>query len=260
MLSKKSMDALAAMTGIAADVLAKQISDEQEVELELPEGEFLTKEAKETILDNHGKRKYDEGISKATKDAFEGKSKDDFLKEKVDAALEEAKVKPNEKVKELEASLESLRTQLTNEKNAVTELQSKMKAKETRLEAQSFIPDLPETIGLSKAEATSLFFMGAEIKEDGIYRNGTLLKDSLETPLTLEQAVKSFVTEKGWDKTAPAGRGGGSGKPTGGSSSTLPKTLEEYESAIKEKGFHPGSEEAKSLLAEAAKEAPEILG
>lgn len=253
------MDSFAGLLGITADVLAKAISDEQEVEVEIPEGEFLTKEAKETILDNHGKRKYDEGVSKATKDAFDGKSKDDFLKEKIDVALEEAKVEPNKKVQELTNSLETLRGQLTEKDDAFSELQNKMKTKETRLKAQSFIPDLPETTGLSKEEATSLFFMGVEIKEDGIYKNGTLLKDNREAPLTLEQSVKSFVTEKGWDK-APSGRGGGAGNPPNGGNSGLPKTMEEYESAIKEKGFHPGSEEAKSLLAEAAKEAPEILG
>ena len=59
MLSKEQMDSIAVMTGIKADVLAKAISDEQEVKLELPEGRFLTKDKEELLLDNHGKKKYD---------------------------------------------------------------------------------------------------------------------------------------------------------------------------------------------------------
>lgn len=259
MLSKEKMDSLAAMLGIKADVLAKAISDEQEVELELPKGRFLTEEQESKILDNHGKRKYDEGISKATKYAFDGKNKDDFIKEFVDAALEEAKVEPNTKIKDLQDSLKNLQSQLLEKDTKYSQLESSVKVEKTKFKVQSLIPDLPEGLGLNKDEAASLFFMGIEQKEDGIYKNGKLLKDNMENALSLEDAVKSFVTEKGWDK-APSGRGGGAGGGAGKKVANTPKTMEEYENLLKEKGINVGSAEANAILREAAKETPEILG
>jgi hypothetical protein len=264
MIPKEQMDSLAEMLGIKADVLAQAISDEQEVKLELPEGRFLTKEKEAILLDNHGKRKYDEGTSKATKDAFEGKSKEDFLsefaKEKVSEALESAKVKPNEKVAELESSLETLRNKLNQKDSEFESLQNTVKVEKTRLEAQSYIPELPETLGLKKSEAANLLLNGIEFKEDGIYKNGNLLKDNMEKPISLEDYVNSSISERGWGKQ-PTGRGGGSGASGGGSgSSGKPKTIEEYEAVIKEKGLHPGSADAQAILVDAAKENPEILG
>jgi predicted methyltransferase MtxX (methanogen marker protein 4) len=258
MLSKKQMDAFAAMTGITADVLAKAISDEQEVELELPEGRFFTKEKEETLLDNHGKRKYDEGISKATKDAYDGKSKDDFLKGIKSTLLEEAKVEPNKKVTELESSLEVLRNQILEKDTAFESLKGSVDGERKMLKAQSFIPELPESLGLKKSEAANLILNGVEIKEDGIYKNGELVKDSMQKALSLEDFIKESVNSRGWAKV-PSGRGGGSGGAVGASSSK-PKTIEEYEAVIKEKGLHIGSAEAQAILQEAAKETPEILG
>lgn len=258
MLSKKTMDSLAAMTGISADVLAKAISDEQEKDLELPQGEFLTQDQKDKLLDNHGKRKYDEGVSKANKDAFDGGSKEDFIKGIKDAALEEAKVEPNKKIVELNQSIENLRTKLSEQETKYSSLESSVETERTRLKAQSFIPDLPDNIGLKKAEAAELLLKGVEFKDDGIYKDGNLVKDNMEKALTLEDFIKNSANERGWYE-APKGRGGGSGGSGGGSNGT-PKSLEEYESLIKAKGIHPGSEEAQSLLAKAAQENTEFYG
>lgn len=257
MLSKKDWKSLAAISGIDADVLAQAISDEQEVKLELPKGEFFTEEKKATLLDNHGKRKYDEGVSKATKDAFEGKSKEDFLKEKVEAALEEAKVEPDKKVSELEKSISKLQQKLVDKEDAFTNLQQAMRQKEERINLQSLFPSLPENVGLSSDEATSLFLLSHEIREDGVYKAGILLKDDREAALSKEQAVQDFIKSKGWDK-APSGRGGGAAGQ-GGSGSTKPATMQEFEAMLKEKGIHAGSAEAQALLQEAAKESPAIL-
>ena len=139
---------------------------------------------------------------------------------------------------------------------AIDDIQNSVKQKESRYKVQSLFPDLPENTGLTKDEATSLFFMNAEIREDGVYKNGALLKDNLERPISLEDAVTGFVTEKGWNKV-PTGRGGGAtgGNPPAGK----PKTFEEFEATLKEKGLTLGSAEANALLQEVAKDNPEIL-
>lgn len=257
MLSQKTLDAIAELYGITADVLAQNISDEQEIALDLPEGRFLSSEQEATLLDNHGKSRYDAGVSKATKDAFDGKSKEDFLKEIKSAALEEAKIEPNKKVAELQSSIETLQKQVTDKEDAYSNLETKMKQKELKLGVQALFPTLPDTLGINGAEATSLFLMNHEVKEDGIYKNGTLLKDNLQNPLSQADAVKAFVAEKGWD-AAPGGRGGGAGG-SGGTEGGKIKTMEAYEAHLKEKGLQVGSAEANALLDEIAKESPEIL-
>jgi len=256
MLSKEQTDAFAVMLGIEADVLAQAVSDEKEVKLELPKGRFLTSEKEEELLSNHGKRRYDSGIEKATKDAFDSKSKEDFIKEITDAALEEAKVEPNKKVIELEKSISNLQKIVVEKEDAFSNLQQAMQQKESRINLQSLFPSLPENVGLNTDEATSLFLMSHEVKEDGVYKAGVLLKGAHEEALTKEQAVKNFITDKGWDKK-PSGRGGGAQSAAGGVGKI--ETMEQFESMLKEKGLTVGSMEANALMNEVAKESPEAF-
>ena len=131
-------------------------------------------------------------------------------------------------------------------------MQSSIETDKRNFKAQSLIPELPETLGLSKDEAVSLYFRSHEIKEDGIYFKGEKLKDKLEKPLSFEDSVTSFVESKGWNKTTPSGRGGGA-QGGEGSSSVLPTNEQEYETYVKEKGLTIGSTEANAVLAQMAK-------
>lgn len=271
-MNKKVIEYLATVLKLDVKVLTKAIETEGEV-IELPEGSrFLTKDEVETIKDNHGKTRYDAGKTAGSemllKDlseevGFEDAVKDGktFIKNYKTAILEEAKVEPNNKIAQLETSIDNLRNQITEKDTAYQTLQSSVDGERRVLKAQSFVPELPETLGLNKEEAVNLILAGIEIKEDGIYKDGNILKDSMEKPVTLENFVKESVTQRGWD-TVPTGRGGGSGGAGGAGGSgggALPTTMQEFEDHIKEKGFHPGSAEAQALLAEAAKESPGIL-
>ncbi len=271
-MNKKVIEILAGTLNLKVEELTKAIETEGEVDFKLPEGSrFLTTEEVETIKDNHGKTRYDAGKSAGSemllkdlseKVGFEEtvKDADKFISTYKSNILEQAKVEPNKKVTELETSLEKLRNQLTEKDSAYESLQNTVKVEKKMLEAQSYIPELPDTLGLKKSEAANLLLNGVEIKEDGIYRNGELLKDNMEKAVSLEDFVKESVSKRGWGEQVPAGRGGGSGASGGGAPSTsLPKTMEEFESVLKEKGLHAGSAEAQALLTEAAKETPEML-
>lgn len=270
-MNKKVIELLAGTLKLDVKELTKAIETEGEV-IEIPEGaRFLTTEEVETIKDNHGKTRYDAGKTAGTemllKDLSEKvgldesvKDSDKFISTFKANILKEAEVEPNKKVTELETSLESLRTKLTEKDLEMESLQNTVKQEKRLLQAQSFIPELPETLGLKKSEAANLILNGVEEKDDGIYVNGELKKDSMEKPLSLEQFIKESVTQRGWGVQNPTGRGGGSGGAGSSGSSTLPKTMQEFESVIKEKGFHPGSAQAQALLKEAAQESPEILG
>lgn len=266
MYNKATIDQIAGALGLNAEEFATGISSEDEQSLTLPSGRFLTSEQVETIKDNHGKTRYDAG-AEASRDmllkdmskkvGFEESIKDptkfiDTFKANI---LKEAKVEPNQKLAEAETSISNLRNKITEMDTDYLKLQSEVTEKEVRFNVKSFIPDIPESLGISKDDATNLFFLANDIKEDGVYKNGVHLKDSLEKPLTVQEAVSSFITDKGWN-TKPSGRGGGSGGGTGGS---LPKTMEDYQSTLKERGLSEGSAEANALLTEIAKENPEIL-
>lgn len=119
MLPQEQNDFINATFGVTADELAQAISDEQEVKLELPEGRFLTTENEAKLLDNHGKKKYDEGKSKTLKDVFDGKTKDDFLNDFKANVLAEANLEPNQKLREKEEILNDLRTKLQNKDNEI---------------------------------------------------------------------------------------------------------------------------------------------
>jgi predicted hydrocarbon binding protein len=271
-MNKKVIELLAGTLKLTVEELTQAIETEGEVDFKLPEGvRVLSGEELETIKDNHGKTRYDAGKTAGSemllKDLSEKvgfseavKDGETFVKNFKNNILDEAKVEPNKKVTELESSLGALRNKLIQKDSEFESLQSSVKVEKTRLEAQSYIPELPESLGLKKSEAANLLLNGVEFKEDGIYKNGSLLKDNMEKPISMEDYISSSVSERGWGK-APTGRGGGSGASGGVSgSSWKPKTMEEFESVIKEKGLHPGSADAQAILADAAKEHPEILG
>lgn len=266
MLSKKGIELLAGTLKLTVEDLTQVLTSEDEKELELPTLEVFTVEEfetfKETLKDSHGKSKYDEGktasremlLKEMSKEVgFENTIKDpnEFISKFKDSILEKAKVEPNAKVQELETSLSNLQSKLAEKDGEISKIQSENEARATKLKVQSLLPDLSEKLGLSKEDTTTLFFnSGYEEKEGVVYKDGKVMKDARENNLSLEDVVSTFVTERNWIDVKPTGRGGGA--QGSGSSSSLPKTLEEYESYIKEKGINAGSAEANALLSEIA--------
>ena len=180
MLSQETMDAVAVITGIKADELAQAISDEQEVKLELPKGVFLTEDQKATLLDNHGKKKYDEGKSKTLKEVFEGKAKDDYLNEFKASILEEAKLEPNEKLAEKDNAIKALQDLVKQKETEVETFKSTIESTKRQAQALSNMPKLRDDLGIKPKEALSIILNGVEQTEDGIVKNGKLLVDDLK--------------------------------------------------------------------------------
>tara|TARA_R110002020_G_scaffold334555_3_gene549812 strand:+ start:4868 stop:5677 length:810 start_codon:yes stop_codon:yes gene_type:complete len=268
-MNKKVIEQLAGALKFDVEELTKVLTSEEEVDFKLPETiKIFTNDEFEQIKDNHGKNKYDEGKLASSEMQLKDMSKkvgfedpikdaDEFIKAYKKSILDEASIEPNKKVEELQTSLEKLQGLVSEKDKAITDLENTFKQKETRITAQSLIPDLPKNIGLSKSEATSLFFLNHQIKDDGIYKNGEKLKDDVEKPLDLATAVSKYVSEKGWDKSPePIGRGGGSQSQ---GSNGKPESLKEFEEYISQKGLNVGSAEANALLKEMATENPEIL-
>lgn len=254
MLSKEQMDSIAVMTGIKADVLAKAISDEQEVKLELPEGRFLTKDKEELLLDNHGKKKYDEGISKATKEAFDGKDKETFLTELKTSILADAKLEPNEKLTEKDNAIKALQDSLKTKESELETVKSTIEETKRRAKAISALPTLREDLGIKKDEALSIVMSNVEIKDNVIHKGGVPMLDSYQSPISLDDFLKQEVETRGWTAKKIQGNGG---KATTQTVAT-PKSYTEFQKYCETKGWNEGGYDAKQYLASIKAKNPEF--
>lgn len=267
-MNKKVIEALAKAMNLNVEELTQAITTEEEVDFKLPENLVVTTTEKlEELKDNHGKSRYDAGATAAREMLLKEMSKEagletikdssDFLKAFKANVLEEAKAEPNEKIEQLNQTIENLRGKITEKDDAMSSLKSSMESEKRLLTIQSAMPNPPETLNLTKQEATALYMQGREFKEDGIYLDGKRLVDDVEKAIDIQSDVKGWFESKGWTVEQPKGRGGGSQGGKGGVS--LPRTMEEYEATLKSKGIAKGSVESLDLLAEAAKKHPELL-
>ncbi|MEO0572585.1 MAG: hypothetical protein AAF039_12840 [Bacteroidota bacterium] len=258
MLSKNTTDTLAAKLGINADELAQAISDEQEKDLELPEGRFLTKDNEDKLLDNHGKTRYDAGKSKALKDVFDGKTKEEYLEQYKSSILEDAKIEPNKKLSEKDKALKAMQDKYESDKKDWESkygiLETQLTGIKTKSEINKYLPnELP--MGLTRDDATMIVANHLEFKEGQVLRNGEVLRDDYQNPLTQEQAVTSFVEERKWNVQKPTGRGAQKPNYNG----AAPKNYEEFVQLCESKGIEPGSIEGKNLMKGYAEKNPEFF-
>lgn len=254
MLSKEQLDFINVTLGVSADELAKAISDEQEIKLELPKGRFLTPEQEQSVLDAHGKKKYDEGLTKATKEAFDGKSKDDFLSEIKTAIIEEVKLEPNVKLTEKEKAIELLQNSLKDKEQEIEKIRNESTAKQRRTEALANLPTLRSDLGIKNDEALNLILSNVDLREDGIYKNGEPIVDQYQKPVAIADFLNQEVGARGWVEAKPKGHGGKEGKPAG----SEPKTYDDYKKHCEAKGWREGSLEAKEYLGALKAKNPEF--
>lgn len=268
MITPEQMKTIAEQIGLPADEFAQAISKTEVVELTLPNGRFLTKEKEEKLLDNHGKKKYDEGKAKRDKEVLpefmtlaglEGEidTPQAFIDEFKAATLKDAQIEPNQKLIQKDDIINGLKKKIsevtTLKDQEIEQYKSKIFATSTKADILSHIPSLKE--GYSKEDAVTLFMTSHERKEDGIYKNGVLLVNDVQEPLALDKVVSSFIAEKGWQSVKPGGNHPGGRTFTG----STPKTYEEFQAYCKSKNIIEGSVEANAKLQEFAKDNPELL-
>ena len=259
MLKKETAEVLGKVLpkGITVEELTQAISSTEEVELTIPEGRFLDKTSEETLLDNHGKSKYDAGklagsemtikdLKEKAELDIQTKDVDSILTALNDKALKGVNTEPNKKVEELQTSLSTLQQKYEDDikikDTLISQKESELHKIGTVSKIQGLLPDLKE--GITNDVAITIFNTTHEIKEDGIFKNGQLLKNDLQSPLSLEDAVGSFINERGWKKETPKGHGGKKPTPNG----AMPKSYEDFQKYCDSKGWNEGSLEAKEYL------------
>lgn len=251
MIKKEQIQAIAKVLKLDATKLEAAIADQNEVELEIPQGlqgMIPTElEARDRNVKSTG---YNEGVTagkemlvkelKTTHGiTIDGKGADQFMSAYKAKVLEEAKITPNEQLKEKD-------TVITNLQNNIQALQAeKQRAEgqisEIRLNSNLFkqVPELgvtlepEEVIGSMRSRGYSF-----EQDQNGAIipkLNGQVIRDATtQNPLAPKDVISGYVTDRKWNKQegdpAPAGRGGGNSKPVAtGSITSLSQAQKAWE-------------------------------
>jgi hypothetical protein len=239
------------------DIVSQAIEKKEAVKISNDKIMLFTSDDYNTRIENLKKDEYKKGRKegveiewKETKRKLgieiEGKNGDEILDAFRLKVLADAKVEPNQKIKDLEADKIKLQQNLTKLETEKTELSNQFaqKEKEGKINSLIFssIPEKAVSETLTRNDIASVFKgNGYQVdivdEKEVVKANGEILKHgtTLE-PLKLSDVMSKFVTEKGFLKQ-DGGRGEGDKTKDG-----TPGTLEAFEKEMKEKNITMGSE------------------
>lgn len=214
---------------LTIDLLKEVLSKEDEVELTIEKVNVLNNDQLEEIKNNvreeqktlsygEGKTAGQEMTIKDLKKMWgiekDGKSPESLFKYVNDKVATEAKVPVDEKVKELNSSLDSLRKTYESDKE---NYENKLKQKEGELNSYKITTELiqhtPQDIkGISPKQAATLFKTDHLLEYDDtggivVKKEGKVLKDAMEKPFALKDVYTDYLKSNNW--LGGDGRGGG---------------------------------------------------
>jgi len=229
---------LADRSGVEVTKITEAIASEnEEIEIEVPEMNVFTNEELTDKLKNHIELSRKTIVEQAIKEArndlrekygvdFQGKSIDNIVSTSIELGKTQANVKPNEKIQELEGVIEKLqKTQNTIEgewKGKYEALEAKNKEIVNSMFLRSIIPTDIET-NLPQEKIAALFNMDIKIGEENGEKvfmdpSGEILRDSkTQNPLTEKEVMDTWIESNGFKRKLPEGRGKGNehGERTG---------------------------------------------
>lgn len=260
--------------GIDIDAVFAAYSDAAEKDITIPAGEFLTADqlaARDTNTKTEGiKEGKKEGEKAALTIAIAEINKNTGLA--IDAAKierfgdlgkalkDELHKTSDDKTKQI---AEQNRLLIADKEMLTSELATaKTTADKTVFEFKQF-QYLPENRNKTMNESEYLQLLGSrgvEVKADGVYRNGEVMKDATtKGALPHKDAYKQLFEEYKWTAEPPAGaqggRGGGNSNPgVGGKARTQSEAIKKWEDA--NPGLNPASPEASAFVQAEAKDNP----
>lgn len=246
MLKEETLIKIATLIKVPAEKLKAAITGDKEADVEIPEDLIVfTKdeiETRDTNQKNEGIKAGKEiGIKEVRKAAGldENASKDPakVAQAIIDKATADAKVKPDEKVTQLQEQVNLLQKSLGEKDNEInTHKQTAASVSLDRKIFAAFPKERSET--LTDDEYITLIKSSHNIKEvDGklvIEKDGQILRDGkTQNPLPLNDAIGGIFKErKGWLTESGAGaggRGGGDKNPPVGAFSKKSEVIADYE-------------------------------
>lgn len=179
---------------------------------------------------------------------LEDKYKNQTPHEELEAAIKKA-VEFENKFNTLNKTYEETHNSLQNVSEQFDRLQSDIKVKERN---NKILSAFPEKMKMDKSDALLIINNSLEFDESDsgyvVKHNGKQILNRLGEPEDFDNAILSFIDEKGWTKSS--GVGGEDRKPTG-----LPSGLsaDDAVSFIQEKGVDPMSTEGSKMFVEITK-------
>jgi hypothetical protein len=254
MIKKEDLSAIEKALGIKEGELKTIIEDKDEKPLPvaIDTFEIVPKTEYDTRITNMKKEAGTAAVEIAVKEArtklnldFQGKTVENLIAAANKKALEDAKIEPDKKVKELSTDLEKMKNNYETEKQRADRIEGEYKQKEKlrtintnivgALPKQTIIPlDEVAELALRKAAANGIV---PDISDTGavIFKKGDdILKDKNLVPLKADEVLKDFYTP--YIKPATGGDGGGDG--TG---QAKPGSFDAFCIEMNEKGIREGT-------------------
>lgn len=257
-----NIEELAKFVKGGSEVLNKALTTEDEISLELVDGNFVSDQQLEELKKatfNEGKKEgntigYDFAMKDLKKDfniELEGKDRAKIVQAINEKIMADAKIEPNKQVTELKTSLENLQKQYENDINSKTsELDHLSKTLTDYKINGDLVKHLPEGLnGIDRNDFLTLAKTNASFDyEDGtlvVKKGDKILRDKMEKPIAPKDYLTEFATSKNWINSD--GRGGADDNK--GTQSGFKTTNDVYKHMY-ENNINPLSAEGEKLLAE----------
>ena len=265
MIQKEFQTFLEDTLGVKIDALKSALTSDEEVKIEFNQGTFLNDDDLTAVKDKLKKQGYNDGkiagvemAAKELKESFgieaEGKDLKGIFEAYGSKVLTDAKIEPNKKIQELQSSLDTLRTTYETDLSVKDQEINTFKGKLDRFNInQTLMSELPEALSLNPKHFMTLAEteFQFELGEDGspiVKKNGQILKDKLEKPVSPKQVLSEFAESNGFlGGKKPTGRGGKGGytPPTG---SDEFKTQHDVYRYMEKNRIDPASDEGWALV------------
>jgi len=230
MLKKETIEKIASILKIKAADLDAAIKNEQDMDLLINDKlASYTEDEIQQLKNNEYKSGKEKGVEIAVKEAkekynleFSGKTIDGLVEHAKKSALDEAKVKPDQRVDDLEGKVKSLQQTVLDYEQKMSEKEMEVTNVKINGELLKYIPSLGE--GSPSLGADDIIQLmkgnGYDFKlENGSivpYKDGKQLQDHLSNARIAKDVISDFVKEKKLipeQSSIPSGRGGSDGKP-----------------------------------------------
>ena len=276
MLKKEVLKKLAGLLKIEEADLDKAITDEKEVDLKIPvlddaaKAEIFTETELKTLKDNEYKNGKEKGTEMAVKEVkeelkldFTGKTIKGLLEASNKKALEDAKIEPEKKVKDLQDKLATVQGTVADYEKKLADRETEIKAVKRKSELAKHIPARGEKDPaldnddiIAKMERNGFEFVEDEKGVITASKAGKALTDKVGNALPLADVFSGFMLENKFISVAPntGGRGGQGAKPSGGK----PTKLSELKAEFKEQGKSELGEEFMKAATALKAENPEF--
>jgi len=271
MLKVETIQKLAKIAKIDPKTLETAIKDSEEKDVDISDAlTVLDDKELETLKKNEYKAGKEKGLEMTIKEVkdkhnleFTGKSLDDLLEAHKAKALADAKLKPDEKVAELETKLKTAQATATELQAKLTEKETEVGTIRTNSELFKYIPEISNENGPSFDREEIMTMMkakGYDFKmENGALvamKDGNPVTDKIGNGVPVKDVITGYLKERKLINEAPGTPGGRGGSSSG--AAFKPGKLSEIKAKFESEGKSFLGGDFSQAVAAAVKDNPDF--